>query len=62
MKRNEGKFSQTIFIIEIIGVDNNAPGIPHIIPHNNNDNNITTGLTPNLSPITLGVIIFPIVT
>ncbi len=52
-------FSHTILMIEAIGTDKNAPGMPQIIDQNSSDNRITTELTPRLSLRILGPIIFP---
>ena len=53
-------FSHTILMIDAIGTDKNAPGMPQIIDQNNNDSRITTELTPRLSLRILGPIMFPI--
>jgi len=56
----ESNLDKMIFIITIIGTDNNIQTTPHIEPHNQSDNNITSGLKFNLLHISLGSIIFQI--
>ena len=59
MGLSDTKFSQTILMMDAIGTDKIAPGIPQIVPQSRRESSITTGLSPNLSPTTLGVTKLP---